>query len=304
MKAKEKSKIGNLNRWPVSRTDLLKGLLSELYQAYDDSFIHTDPVSVVHKCTDNRDREIMAVVMSALAFGQAAQIIRAGQSALSLMNHQPYRFILSFQPLVELPRWRMFYYRMVRASDLLRLLYALQRVLLSHRSLRDWFVSHHQSEDAYLIDTWSRCAAELRRFDRQYWPWDRGKGFPHLLPDPAKGGACKRPNLMLRWLVRKDRVDLGLWNDLPSSSLLIPLDTHIHRIARMLGMTTIRSPSLNAAKSITRWLRQVDPDDPVKYDFALSRLGIVKDCPKKVNPEKCRRCLLRRACGFRKSLKK
>jgi uncharacterized protein (TIGR02757 family) len=123
------------------------------------------------------------------------------------------------------------------------------------------------------------------------------RALRHLVSDPRAGSACKRLFLYARWMVRRaDGVDLGLW-PLAPSSLLIPVDTHIHRISRNLGFTTRRTATWATAEEITSALRKLDPDDPVKYDFALCHLGVSRECPSRPDPIKCARCLLQDVCS-------
>jgi uncharacterized protein (TIGR02757 family) len=248
----------------------------------------------------SKDREVMAFIMSALAFGQVDQIIQAGERCMELMNNHPRDYIDAFNPQKEMKRWEKYYYRMVRGSDMLRLFCALKIILKRHGTLRAWFLQHVRSDDSYILNGWARAASELKETDQKEWRWDKsgGIGFNHLLPDPDKQGACKRPNLMLRWLIRSDDVDLGLWRDFPSSKLLIPLDTHVHRIALLLGLTKRKDVSLKTVVDITEALKKFDPDDPVKYDFAISRLGILKQCTKRYDPENCKECVLQNKCRY------
>ena len=144
----------------------------------------------------------------------------------------------------------------------------------------------------------ARFAAELRGA-REVGPLLEGRGLRglrHLLPDPAGPGASKRWNLYLRWMVRgPDGVDLGLWRGVPTSALLVPLDTHVHRVARALGLTARRDASWRTAEEITL-LRRIDPLDPVRYDFALCHLGMSGLCPARRDAQKCLSCSLARAC--------
>ncbi len=279
----------------------LKTLLDQMYYKYGEQYISSDPVVVVRSFTDPADIEIMAFIVSVLAFGRAEQIIQAAVFCSRMMGNEPRKFVESVNPRNDRIRWELFYYRMIRGSDILRLLFALKRLLKQYRSVSNWFASHLREDDSRLIDAWSRAAAEIRAADEEHWKWEKsdGIGFTHLLPDPEKGGACKRPNLMLRWLVRSDAVDTGIWNLFPASKLIIPLDTHIHRIALNLGLTRRKDVSLVTAEDITDTLKQYDPLDPVKYDFALSRLGILKECARKFDPVKCRRCALSGHCRLK-----
>lgn len=273
-------------------TSELKVQLDKLYATFDHSFIHSDPIQLVKRFDDPQDQEIVALVVTSLAFGQVQQIIKAGELAIELMNHSPRRFIDTMEPEVEIKKWRGFYYRMIKHTDLLRLLYALKKILNQVGSIGNWVSSQYQQEDAHLGVTWAKCVDEIRKIDLENWKWKRSKGigFNHLLPNPVNKSACKRANLLLRWMVRKDQIDLGLWDKLPASKLIIPVDTHIQRIAYNIGLTNRTDLSWKTAIEITDKLRQLDPNDPVKYDFALCRLGILNMCPKKRDMNKCNSC--------------
>ncbi len=258
----------------------------------------SDPIRLVRQFSETRDQEIAALIMSSLAFGQVQQINKAGERIFELMDHAPRRFVDSFSPELALKTWRLFYYRMIRHSDVLRLLFALQQLLKRHDELSAWIHSNYKDSDEHLGIAWSRCVKEIKSIDKVRWVWrrSRGVGFGHLLPDPENKSACKRSHLLLRWMVRKDEVDLGLWGRLPKDKLIIPVDTHIARIAYNIGLTDRSDLSSKNAFEITSRLKQMDPDDPVKYDFAMCRLGILKMCPKKRDVEKCRRCPIFEIC--------
>jgi uncharacterized protein (TIGR02757 family) len=269
-----------------------KKYLDQLYSNLDQRYIHTDPLHLVKQFDHPHDQEIAAVIMSSLAFGQVQQINKAGEKAFELMNFSPREFVESMDTEKELKKWKAFYYRMVRHSDMLRLLYALHGILKYHPTLGGWVASHYKNEDEDLGITWARCVNEIKDTDAKNWKWrrSRGVGFNHLVPDPSKKSACKRANLLLRWMVRRDAVDLGLWNQLPKEKLVMPVDTHIARIAFNIGLSERTDLSWKNANEITSRLKQLDPADPVKYDFALCRLGILKMCPKKRDKKKCVDC--------------
>lgn len=272
--------------------------LEDMYRRFDARYESSDPVYLVRRFERPEDREIAAVVMASLAFGQVGQILKAGAAVFELMGPSPRRFVDTFRPAIELRRWRNFYYRMVRGGDLLRLLYVLQRILTRFDRIGDWVTHHYHDEDEHLGTAWSRCIADVRQLDRRWWRWERSKGvgFRHLLPDPGNQGASKRVFLLLRWMVRKDSVDLGLWRNLPVHKLLIPVDTHVGRLAYNIGLTDSTRFNLQTAKEITERLARFDASDPVKYDFALSRLGILKLCPRKKEEVKCASCSIVSVC--------
>ncbi|HET8732361.1 MAG TPA: DUF2400 family protein, partial [Anaeromyxobacteraceae bacterium] len=145
----------------------------------------------------------------------------------------------------------------------------------------------------------ARLAAEIREAPpaREILASRGGKGLRHLCPDPAAGGAAKRWNLYLRWMVRRpDGVDLGIWRAIPPSALVVPLDTHVARVARRLGLTRRRDLSWRTAEEVTAALRLADPDDPVRFDFALCHLGMSGGCPPRRDPDRCAACRLSGEC--------
>ena len=277
---------------------VLQSRLDRVYETFDKSYLSSDPLLLVRQFNKPQDQEIAAVMMSALAFGQVGQILRAGRLAFSLMGESPFHFVQFLQPEQELRRWEQFYYRMVRSSDLLRLLYSLQHILKRYPSLGAWVKGHYRSEDDYLIETWSRCTKEIRAIDSKQWKWTKspGRGFSHLLPDPQKQSASKRAHLLLRWMVRKDSVDLGLWNDLPAEKLMMPIDTHVGRLAYNIGLTNRTDLHKKTSVEVTEALKRLDPSDPVKYDFALCRLGILSFYKQKRDRVKCRACPIVEIC--------
>ena len=146
----------------------------------------------------------------------------------------------------------------------------------------------------------SRAVARILAFD--YRPVLRARALPgsspvrFFFPDPAAGSACKRWNLFLRWMVRHDRLDFGLWRGIPTRRLVIPTDTHVHRIARRLGLTRRAAADWKAARQITDALARFDPEDPVRFDYALCRLGILEVCTPEVSRCQCGICPVREAC--------
>ncbi len=247
--------------------------LCTLYRQYHRrELVHPDPLEFLYNYENVADREIVGLIASSLAYGNVRQILKSVSSALDRMG-TPYRFVTgsSRKSLVE--AFRDFKHRFTTGEELATMLVGVKRVLESHGSLQSCFVDGLASEHETIIPTLSAFVRELSAvFD----------GRPRsLLPSPDRGSACKRLNLFLRWMVRRDEVDPGGWDDVPASKLIVPLDVHMHRISLQLGLTARKQADLKAACEITAAFRALEPDDPVRYDFCLTRLGIRSD----LNPD-------------------
>jgi len=193
-----------------------------------------------------------------------------------------------------------FRHRFHGPADAAALLHAIARVRDEAGSVRGFFETRFRPEDADSGAMVSRVSRELLRLDyrpalgRRDIPEDSPVRF--FFPDPASGSACKRWHLYLRWMVRRDRLDFGLWPGIPASRLLIPTDTHIHLVSRRLGLTRRKSADGTAARQITRRLARFDPADPVRFDYALCRVGIFGICRPNARQSRCGECLAREAC--------
>ena len=267
----------------------LKTRLDALVASHDAArHREADPVSFVHRFASDADREVVGLLAASLAFGNVKAIRASVARALAALGPSPAETIDRLdRPSLE-ARLEGFVHRIYRGEHLAAMLAsagairrregslgaALARLLTAHGTLRDAL---------------AELAGELRGDDP-------ARGLAHLIPDPQAGSACKRLLLYVRWMVRPaDGVDLGLW-PLPPSALVIPVDTHIHRIAQNLGLTARRDASWRTAEEITASLRRFDPDDPVKYDFAICHLGVSRQCPSRRDEAKCGACVLRASC--------
>ncbi len=247
-----------------------------------------DPIAIPHRHADPKDIEVAAWLSAALAFGRVSLFRTVIEKILALMHDTPYHYLMTFDPGRERPKFQKLYYRFYTGEDLFSLVSQLSRAVRSFGSLRTLFSSLYQEEDEDIGPSLSRFVATMRGLTATP---------PSLIPSPASGGACKRLNLYLRWMVRpNDGVDFGLWKEIPPSRLIIPLDAHVVRISRYLGLTKRLSPNWMMAKEITESLRRFDPIDPLKYDFALCHLGISGACPIRPDREKCKICPLLSAC--------
>ncbi len=261
--------------------------------------IKEDPVELPRRYADPREIEIVALLASTLAYGRVALFKAVVEKILALMGGSPFRYLMSFDPVRERPRFRGIYYRLNATEDLFAFIYLLSRAIREYGSIGQLFISLHREEETDLGPTLSRFVERIFAFDIRpvYGKRMIPDGLRQLLSSPASGSACKRLNLFLRWMVRpNDGIDFGLWKEIPPAKLVIPLDTHIIRISRYLGLTARKSPDWKMAKEITESLKIFDPLDPLKYDFALCHLGISGACPVEQSREKCAPCPLLDGC--------
>lgn len=269
---------------------LLGERLSALAAEWEGRRLDSDPLLFPHRYAADADREVVAFVAASLAFGRVASILASVERVLASLGPSPSAFLRAWDGS-PVPGLLGFRHRWVGPEDLHAFLRAVAAALTTDGSLRERFARLDPGgEDA--VEALDAFYASLRR---DALPWASGRpsrGLRFLLPAPAEGGACKRAHLFLRWMVRDGGFDLGIWRSeaFPPSRLLLPLDTHVHRICRYLGLTARPTADLKAAREATAVLRQVFPDDPAGADWALSRLGILAECvtdPLRCNCEPC-----------------
>jgi len=284
----------------VSPSPALGSYLERLTRTYGPHYLHTDPVGEVRRFDIPEDREVAGFLAAGLAFGRVDIILAHLRELWDRLEGQPARATLE-PPSRRRRRLRGFVHRWVRGEDVALVLGALGSARRRHGSLRGLFLRGYDPSAPDLQGAMALFLASLRRGIR-----DGGRpvalsrldyGTRTFFPDPARGGAMKRVNLFLRWMVRPDDgVDLGLWDPVRANQLVIPLDTHVSRISRYLGLTARRTVDWKMAVEVTGALRDLDGDDPVRFDFALSRLGILEMCPKRVEVRRCRACPLVTVC--------
>jgi uncharacterized protein (TIGR02757 family) len=288
---------------PPSRVAALRPLLDGLDAALDrGARIAADPVEFPRGYPDPADAEVAALVAVSLAYGRADVFKPVVARVLGAMAPSPARFCEAFARAPDPRAFDGVVYRFNRPADLRALAAAIGHLRGVHGSLGARFATLFADAGgaaAALRPALARFAAELRDAP-PVAPLLRGRGgrgLRHLLPDPGGPGASKRWNLYLRWMVRgPDAVDLGLWRGVPAAALVVPLDTHVHRVARALGLTARRDASWRTAEEITAALRALDPADPVRYDFALCHLGMSGACPARRDPARCAACALASGC--------
>jgi len=286
-----------------SRADALRPLLVALDAKLDRAGrLGVDPVELPRRHADPDDQEVAALVAVSLAYGRADVFKPLVEEMLSRMGPSPARFAEAFARAPDPGAFAGLHYRFNRPPDLAALVAAIGWMRNAHGSLGARFGELYRGTAA-LRPALARLASELReappvasilRAARR-----PRRGLRHLLPDPGGPGASKRWNLYLRWMIRgPDAVDLGAWagHGVPRSALVVPLDTHVHRVARCLGLTRRRDASWRTAEEITRALALVDPGDPVRFDFALCHLGMSGGCPVHRDPACCDACPMLPGC--------
>lgn len=296
----------------------LKIFLEPLFEKYHrPEFLSSDPLEFVHRFSDPWDQEAVALFSAVLAYGNVVQIRRSVGGLLERIQKlglSPSEMIRSLATPQGRKAWkvasRSFVHRFNVGSDF---------YLFSCLIERSWAV--HGSFGAHLCSYLAADAEDfgpaLSRVFEDWMVWkeefsasgDRAeKSFAYLMTSPSAGSTCKRWCMLLRWMVRKDSIDLGLWAEgsplvskqkgIRTDQLVMPLDTHTGRISQYIELTKRKSLNWKAAREITDRLRESDPLDPVKYDFALSRLGILDLCQRRFRVEICERCDLLRVCRF------
>lgn len=275
---------------PILRlAPFLDGLVERLHRP---DLIREDPLAFPRRFREPGDREVVALLAALLAWGRVQQIAGVLERLLARLGPHPHDTLLSAAPRDLRRLTRGIVHRTATEDDLARMLGRFRAALRRHGSLRALFLAGLKDSDATVLPA-------LHRFvDGLCGPCDGDSpGLAHLFARPGRGSACKRWMLFLRWVARPDDgVDLGLWPEVSPARLVIPLDTHIFRIARNLHLTRRRTPDLRTALEITEALRAWRPEDPVGCDFALSRLGIHRECPPRVDVSVCAGCGLRSVC--------
>lgn len=271
-------------RKPVS-AELLKSRLDELVATFDVSTIEPDPLQLVLRYGDPLDQETAGLIAAAFAYGRAEIIVANIGAVLAKMRPSPYRYLAAFDEREALKRFAGFSHRFHKTNDLVAFFARIANVIEQHGSIGALFEQCYDADDADIAPSLARFV-EATGADQ------------YLMSSPKDGSACKRMNLYLRWMVRRTAPDLGLWTFVDPAKLVMPLDTHVHRIATFLGLSDRKSGDWKTARLLTDKLARFDASDPVRYDFALCRLGILDLCSRKQRKENCDVCLLRDVCRF------
>jgi len=279
----------------VSDLSALRERLEALRAEWRGRRLDSDPLAFPHRYADPADREVVAFLSSSLAFGRVASIHASLERLLSPLGPHPAAFLDAWNggPIAGLGR---FVHRWVTGRDVEEFLRMVKRARHAHGSLGALFAKGDSGGEDFVAP----LGLFLRNL-REISPGPDSRGLRFLLPSPSSGSACKRQHLFLRWMVRTDGFDLGLWTGgrFSPARRLLPMDTHVHRISRYLGLTRRPSADLAASREATAALRLLDPEDPVGYDWALSRLGILAECTGSPARRHCERCAVAPVCRER-----
>ncbi len=267
-----------------------KHLLDKLYEGYNfRERVLDDPIEFPHKYKVEADIEVAGYIAASLAYGKVTLFKPVINEILAQMGESPGGYLYEFNIKKNKSDFLHISYRFNKGIDITALIYILHIIFREFGSLKKAFLhffngNMHKSISDFFdymlaVDTTPVYNNSVSQ-----------SGKLQFFPSPRKGSACKRINMFLRWMVRDRDIDFGIWKEIPGNSLVIPLDTHIARISRCLGLTTKKSGSWRTAVEITEALKKLDPLDPLKYDFALCHLGISGYCNTGRDESACRNC--------------
>lgn len=236
--------------------------LAEKYETED--FIKDDPVHFPNRFTKKEDIEIAGFIASLVAYGRRELFIKKLNSLFELAQNEPLNFILNFEPKIL----GDFNYRFGKPDDFAQIFSIMKELYEKDGGLEELFKYGYENKPQ------GNMFIPVTDYFYSRAKDNAGQGFYFMIPDPKKGGAMKRMSMFLRWMVRKGPVDFGIWNFMPASELYIPLDVHVARISREMGLLTRNANDFKAVIELTENLKKLDPNDPVKYDFAMFGYGV------------------------------
>ena len=263
----------------MSRSPLSKQL-DKLYASFNVHESVADPVWRVRRYARPDDQEVVGFIASALAFGRVQSVLNSIDGMLEVMGPSPAEFVRDFDPSRDRQCFKHLVHRWTNGADFAALVWILHEMLRRSGSIENFFVEGLASD---AIDVGAALQSfSTRALEIDVTPiYGRKKpkpGVAYFFSRPSSGGACRRLNLFLRWMVREDRVDLGVWKKVRPGQLIVPLDTHVIRVGRCLQLTQLKSPGWRMATDITAGLRAIDPIDPIRFDFSICHLGMMNAC--------------------------
>ena len=278
------------------RLVIIKDVLEKLYRKYNHrDLIKPDPLQFVYQYDKPSDMEVAALLAADLAYGRVEQIQNSLTNLFGRMGESPYAFVRSFGK-AEQKSLKGFKHRFTTDQDISDLLMLLKKVLDRYAGIEEFFIQGYNPGDRNIVPALSKFCDSLLDMYAAEHNGKTSRGLKYLLVNPTQGSACKRLNLFLRWMVRNDDVDTGLWKSIDKAKLIVPVDVHMGRLCKILGLYNRKAVSLSTAIIITEGFAGIEPADPVKYDFALSRIGILENCNGQYR-KGCEFCELLGFCG-------
>ncbi len=245
----------------------LKSFLDEKVDLYNNpKFIESDPIQIPHQFSIKEDIEIAGFLAATIAWGNRKMIINNAKKMMDLMGNSPYDFIINHEEH-HLEKLEHFVHRTFNSDDLVGFIKCLQNIYKNHNGLEAVFAQHQEANS---------MQKSISEFKKTFFEIEHHNRTQKHVSDPLNNSAAKRINMFLRWMVRRDNkgVDLGIWKSISSAALSCPLDVHSGNVARKLGLLTRKQNDAKALAELDANLRQLDANDPVKYDFALFGLGV------------------------------
>lgn len=258
----------------------LRSALDTLYADFNADRVVTDPIWIVHRYERSDDREVVAFIAAALAFGRVQSVLNSIDGMLQVMGPSPAAFVRAFDPARDRHKFAHLVHRWIKGADMATLVWVIHQMIRDSGSLEGFFAAGLPPDAVDVsqgLQSFSTRALALNQ-KAIYGRTKPQPGVAYFFSRPSSGGACKRLNLFLRWMVRRDQVDLGIWTRVRTGQLIVPLDTHVIRVGQCLRLTRLKSPGWRMAADITKSLRALDPLDPVKFDFSICHLGMMNAC--------------------------
>ena len=281
----------------AQQKESLRPALDRLYSEFNVAQSVADPVWMVRRCQRADDREVVAFIAAALAFGRVQSVLNSIEGMLAVMGPSPASFVRNFDPSTDRGAFTHLVHRWTNGADFAALVWIIHQMIEKSGSIEGFFAEGLAADAIDVGEALQSFSTRALALDVSavYGRRKPKPGVAYFFSRPSSGGACKRLNLFLRWMVRHDQVDLGVWKQVRPGQLIVPLDTHVIRVGRCLRLTTLKSPGWRMAADITASLRALDPIDPIKFDFSICHLGMMSACGfgKKFGDA---RCPLKGAC--------
>ena len=255
----------------------LKQKLEHHYKLFDKTKLEPDPLQFPHRYKDKKDIELIAFISSIFAYGNINQIMNTLTKITTLLGKLPIDYLNKSNKNKIRKDFKGIIHRFFTNEDIINFILLLKGIYSNYNSLEEIFMKGYNSEVLNIKSSLENLSKTLlTNFESMLGDNNITRGIKFMIPFPSNGSACKRMNLFLRWMVRKDELDFGLWECVDKSKLVIPVDTHIARICKELKLTKMKNVSWKMAEEITNNLKQIDDKDPVKYDFAICHIGMRK----------------------------